>query len=56
MTLITNQLARLLGAILAEYAGLQKKLQQMGKAFPEACRDVRESVERTSTGFCKAPR
>jgi ATP-dependent helicase HrpA len=46
LTLIANELARLLGAILTEYAGLQKKLQQMGKAFPEPCRDVKESVER----------
>ena len=39
-------MARLVGAILAEYTGLQKKLQQMGKAFPEPCRDIRENIER----------
>jgi ATP-dependent helicase HrpA len=46
LTLIANELARQLGAILAEYGALQKKLQQMGKAFPEPCRDIRENVER----------
>jgi hypothetical protein len=44
--LIANELARLVGAILVEYVELQKKLRQMGKAFPEPCRDIRESVER----------
>ena len=46
LTLIANELARQLGAILAEYVALQKKLQQMAKAFPEPCRDIRENVER----------
>ena len=46
LTLIANELARLLGAILAEYTGLQKQLQQMRKAFPEPCRDIKENVER----------
>jgi len=46
LTLIANELARQLGAILVEYTGLQKKLQQMGKAFPEPCRDIRENIER----------
>jgi ATP-dependent helicase HrpA len=46
LTLIANELARQLGAILAEYGALQKRLQQMGKAFPEPCRDIRENVER----------
>ena len=46
LTLIANELARLLGVILREHVGLQKKLQQMGKAFPEPCRDIRENIER----------
>jgi len=46
LTLIANELARLLGMILGEYVGLQKKLQQMSKAFPEPCRDIRENIER----------
>jgi len=46
LTLIANELARSLATILAEYAALQKKLQQMGKAFPEPCRDIRENIER----------
>ncbi len=46
LTLIANELARLLGTILAEYGGLQKKLQQMEKAFPEPCREIKENIER----------
>ncbi|OFZ91943.1 MAG: ATP-dependent RNA helicase HrpA [Betaproteobacteria bacterium RBG_16_64_18] len=46
LALIANELARQLGAILAEYGGLQKKLQQTGKAFPEPCRDIKENIER----------
>ena len=49
VTLIANELARLAGAILAENTALQKKLQQSAKAFPDACRDIRESVERLLT-------
>jgi len=46
VTLIANELARLLGVILTEYTGLQKKLHQMAKAFPGPCADIRENVER----------
>jgi ATP-dependent helicase HrpA len=46
LTLIANEVARSLATILTEYAGLQKKLQQMAKAFPEPCRDIRENIER----------
>ncbi len=49
VTLIANELARLAGAILAENTALQKKLQQSARAFPDACRDIRESVERLLT-------
>jgi len=49
VTLIANEMARLAGAILAEQAALQKRLQQSGKAFPDACRDIREGVERLLT-------
>jgi ATP-dependent helicase HrpA len=37
--LIAQELARLIGAILAEHQALQKKLQA-AKAFPEAVRDI----------------
>ena len=49
VTLIANEMARLAGAILAEQALLQKKLQQSAKAFPDACRDIRENVDRLLT-------
>jgi ATP-dependent helicase HrpA len=52
VTLLAQEIARLAGAILAEHAALQKKLQQLSKVFPEVCRDVRESVARLlSKGF-----
>jgi ATP-dependent helicase HrpA len=52
VTLLAQEIARLVGAILSEHAALQKKLQQMSKAFPDACRDVQESIGRLlSRGF-----
>ncbi len=45
MTLIAQELARLVGGILAEHQALQKKLQA-AKAFPEAVRDIGEQVAR----------
>jgi len=46
VTLLAQEIARLAGAILTEHAALQKKLQQMSKAFPGPCRDIQESVAR----------
>jgi len=46
VTLLAQEIARLVGTILAEHAGLQKKLQQASKAFPESCRDIQESTAR----------
>ncbi|HEY6240376.1 MAG TPA: DUF3418 domain-containing protein, partial [Burkholderiales bacterium] len=52
VTLLANEIARLVGGILLEHAALQKKLQQMSKAFPEPCRDIQESTTRLlSKGF-----
>ncbi|MGC2518648.1 MAG: ATP-dependent RNA helicase HrpA [Burkholderiales bacterium] len=44
--LLAQEIARLVAAILAEHQALQKKLQQMSKAFPDACRDLQESAAR----------
>jgi ATP-dependent helicase HrpA len=44
VTLLAQEIARLIGTILAEHTGLQKKLQSLSKVFPEACADVQESV------------
>jgi ATP-dependent helicase HrpA len=46
VTLIAQEIARLAGTILAEHAALQKKLQQMSKAFPGPCREVQDSATR----------
>jgi ATP-dependent RNA helicase HrpA len=46
VTLLAQEIARLVGTILSEHAALQKKLQQLSKAFPEPCRDVQEDVSR----------
>jgi ATP-dependent helicase HrpA len=50
VTLLAQEIARLVGAILNEHAALQKKLQQMSKAFPDPCRDIQESVARLMSG------
>jgi ATP-dependent helicase HrpA len=44
VTLLAQEIARLIGTILAEHAALQRKLQQSSKAFPEACADVQEDI------------
>jgi len=44
--LLAQEIARLVASILAEHAALQKKLQQMSKAFPAPCRDVQENIGR----------
>jgi ATP-dependent helicase HrpA len=46
VTLLAQEIARLVGTILSEHAILQKKMQQMSKAFPDACRDIQESISR----------
>ena len=52
VSLLAQEIARLVGSILNEHAALQKKLQQMSKAFPAPCRDVQESTGRLlSKGF-----
>ena len=42
--LVAQEIARLVGVILAEHSGLQKKVQQLSKTFPAPCREVQESV------------
>jgi ATP-dependent helicase HrpA len=46
VSLIAQEIARLVGTILSENSALQKKMQQMAKAFPGPCRDVQDSVAR----------
>jgi ATP-dependent RNA helicase HrpA len=46
VTLIAQEIARLLGIILSEHAAVRKKLAQSAKPFPAAARDVEESVAR----------
>ncbi|MBI4755621.1 MAG: ATP-dependent RNA helicase HrpA [Betaproteobacteria bacterium] len=41
LALVGQELARLVGSILAEHGALQKKLAAMGKAFPAAVEDIR---------------
>jgi ATP-dependent helicase HrpA len=52
VTLLAQEISRLVGTILSERSGIQRKLQQMAKAFPGSCRDVQEDVSRLlSKGF-----
>src|SRR5262249_20003196 len=52
VTLLAQEIARLVGTILSEHAALQKKLQQISKAFPGACREVQDAAARLlSKGF-----
>jgi len=50
VTLLANEIARLVATILAEYAALQKRLQPMSKAFPGPCREIQESLARLMAG------
>jgi ATP-dependent helicase HrpA len=50
VTLLAQEIARLAAAILTEHAVLQKKLQQALRAFPEPCREVRESIAQLLSG------
>jgi ATP-dependent helicase HrpA len=45
VSLIAQEIARLLGTVLSEHAALRKKLQQT-KAFPDASRDVEAALAR----------
>ena len=50
--LLAQEIARLAAGILSEHAALQKKVQQLSKPFPAACRDVEEAAARLlSAGF-----
>lgn len=40
VVLVGQEIARLVGAILAEHGALQKKLAALQKAFPQACADI----------------
>jgi ATP-dependent helicase HrpA len=40
VTLVAQEIARLLLAVLTEHAALQKKLAAAGKSFPQACADI----------------
>jgi len=52
VTLLAQEISRLSGTILSEHSVLQKKLQQLAKAFPVPCRDVQENVgQLLSKGF-----
>jgi len=52
VTLLAQEISRLVGTILSERSGIQKKLQQMAKVFPAPCRDVQENVDHLlSKGF-----
>jgi ATP-dependent helicase HrpA len=52
VSLLAQEIARLVATILGEHSTLQKRLQQMSKAFPVPCRDVQESAARLlSKGF-----
>ena len=46
VTLLAQEIARLVGKILSEHAALQKQLKELSKAFPESCRDVQENLSR----------
>jgi ATP-dependent helicase HrpA len=50
VTLLAQEIARLVGAILAEHAALQRKLQQSAKAFPDPCRDIEGAVAELMSG------
>ncbi|TWO79107.1 ATP-dependent RNA helicase HrpA [Denitratisoma oestradiolicum] len=44
MTLVAQEVARLVGTVLTEHGLLQKKLAAMAKAFPAACADIQAQV------------
>src|SRR5581483_6079986 len=46
VTLIAQEIARLLATILSEHAAVRKKLQQAAKPFPAAAREIEDSLGR----------
>ncbi|QDX82855.1 ATP-dependent RNA helicase HrpA [Denitratisoma sp. DHT3] len=44
VSLVAQEVARLVGTVLTEHAALQKKLAAMGKTFPEATADIAAQV------------
>jgi len=46
VSLIAQEIARLVGTVLAEYSALQKKMQQLSKTFPSPSRDVQDAAAR----------
>jgi len=50
VTLLANEIARLVATILAEHTALQKRLQPMSKAFPGPCREIQDSLARLMAG------
>jgi ATP-dependent helicase HrpA len=50
VTLLAQEISRLVATILSEHAALQKKLQPMSKAFPAPCRDIQENAARLTAG------
>jgi ATP-dependent helicase HrpA len=55
VTLLAQEISRLVGIILSEHSALQKKLQQMSKAFPRlagTCRKASAAAVRDSSSAC----
>ena len=44
ITLVAQEIARLVGTVLTEYSALQKKLTAMQKTFPAACADIAQQL------------
>jgi len=52
VSLLAQEISRLIGVVLAEHAALHKRIQQLSKAFPGPCREVQEGAARLlSKGF-----
>ncbi len=55
VSLIAQELARLLAALLVEHNTLRKKLKELARAAPEVCRDIEEQLARLlPRGFVSA--
>ena len=55
VSLIAQELARLLAALLVEHNALRKKLKELARAAPEVCRDIEEQLTRLlPRGFVSA--
>jgi len=57
VTLLAQEISRLVGTILSEHSALQKRLQQISRGFPDAFRDVQEGVARllSKRFICETP-